>query len=68
METPTTMSVFLLSTLLAFTFISTTDAEKQRISEIEGKDISYWYPSNTFDPQREQYIRDNLKKRNILLF
>lgn len=42
-----------------------TDTEKQRIAEIEIAKIPYWYPTNQIDPQREQVIRDNFKKKGI---
>jgi hypothetical protein len=43
----------------------TTEAEKQRIAEIEAKEISYWYPTDSFGADREMYIRSALHRRNI---
>lgn len=43
----------------------TTDAERQRIAEIEAKEIPYWYPTDAFGDDREMYIRSALHLRNI---
>jgi len=33
----------------------TTDAEEERINEIEGKEIPYWYPTTPFEETREMW-------------
>jgi len=43
----------------------TTPAELDKIREIEAKTIPYWYPTDSFGPDREMYIRSALHLRNI---
>lgn len=44
---------------------ATTNAEKNKIADIENLSIPYWYPTNLFDPDGEQYRLDALRLRQI---
>ena len=42
-----------------------TDSELAKLAEIDRMETPYWYPTYPFDPESEQYIRDNLKSHGI---
>ena len=43
----------------------TTTAELRLINDIEAREIPYWYPTDSFGPHREMYIRSALHLRGI---